>query len=322
MLFPFSSNRVLSDYLSAEQLMRVCDLIWSTDRRAHRRTTSRVPIAPGAIVYAKADHFIPLFDQLRHRRSRVVLVTAESDMTVDPEIARARPIQVAEWFSANALDESVRPIPLGLANSYCELTPKAPLLAECATPNETRVRWLYVNFRTETNPAVRGPIMEHFHAIRGDDWITLRKGEVGVKQFAREMSSHRFALCPPGNGIDTHRMWEALYSRTIPIVLRNAALRDFEDLPIAFVDDFRQITLDFLESAYRRMVATEWNSEKMFAPWWQKRLIEARTSLVARGDRVSRAAFCRRLLSAGWASVTRRFAASPERGRIAAHPSA
>ena len=321
MLFPFSSNRVSSDYLSAEQLMRVCDVVWSTDRRA-RVKSSRAPIAPGAIVYAKADHFIPLFHQLRRRRTRVVLVTAESDMTIGPEIARTRPIQVADWFSANALDSSVHPIPLGLANSYCELTPKAPLLAQCATSNEKRTRWLYVNFRTETNPAVRGPIMEHFEAMGSRDWTTVRKSEVGVEEFVREMSLHRFALCPPGNGIDTHRMWEALYSRTIPVVLRNPALRDFEDLPIAFVDNFRQVTFDFLESVHTRMTTTEWNWEKMFAPWWQERLIGARTSLLARGAHVSRAKFCRRLLSAGWATVTRRFFASPERGRSAARSSA
>ena len=304
MLFPFSSKRVLSEYLSAEQLMRVCDVVWSTDRRASVKT-SRAPIAPGAIVYAKADHFIPLFHQLRRRRTRVVLVTAESDMTVSPEIARTRPIQVADWFSANALDSSVHAIPLGLANSYCELTPKAPLLAECGTSNEERTRWLYVNFRVETNPPVRGPIMQHFESLDRRDWLTVRHGEAGLEEFVREMSSHRFVVCPPGNGIDTHRLWEALYGKTIPIVLRNPALREFGDLPIVFVDDFREVTPEFLEVQHRRIAGTEWNWEKMFAPWWQERLRDARTNLLARGAHLSRAEFFGRLFTAGWTSLRR-----------------
>jgi hypothetical protein len=169
---------------------------------------------------------------------------------------------------------------------------------------------------------VRGPIMEHFEAMGGRDWLTVRKGDAGLVEFVTEMSSHRFALCPPGNGIDTYRMWEALYSRTIPVVLRNPALRDFEDLPIVFVDNFRQVTFDFLECAYRRVTSAEWNWEKMFAPWWQKILTEARATLLAGGARLSLGKFYRRLLSAGWATATRRLAASRKPGRIAGRPSA
>jgi hypothetical protein len=321
MLFPFSSDRVLRDHLSAEQLMRVCDVIWSTDRRA-RAQTSRAPIPPGAIVYAKADHFIPLFHQLRRRRGRVVLVTAESDMAVTAELTRTRPLQVAAWFSTNAVDSSVQPIPLGLANSYCQVALKAPLLAEHAAPNERRPRWLYVNFRTESNPSVRGPIMEHFASMGQQDWLTVRHGEAGLEDFVLEMSTHRFAVCPPGNGIDTHRMWEALYNRTIPIVLRNPALRDFGDLPIVFVEDFREITLEFLKAAYTRIAGTEWNWEKLFAPWWHKQFGEARSGLLARGVRIGRAEFFRRLLTAGWTTFARRFFASPERQPAAARSSA
>jgi hypothetical protein len=321
MLFPFSSDRILRDHLSAEQLMRVCDVIWSTDRRA-RTETSRASIPPGAIIYAKADHFIPLFHQLRRRRGRVVLVTAESDMAVTAEIARTRPLQVAAWFSTNAVDSSIHPIPLGLANSYCQVALKAPLLAEHAAPNEHRPRWLYVNFRTESNPPVRGPIMEHFASIGQQDWLTVRHGEAGLEDFALEMRRHRFVVCPPGNGIDTHRMWEALYNRTIPIVLRNPALRDFCDLPIMFVEDFREITLEFLKAAHTRVAGTAWNWEKMFAPWWHKQLSEARSDLLARGVRIGRAEFFRRILTAGWRTFVRRLFASPGREPAAAHSSA
>jgi hypothetical protein len=34
-----------------------------------------------------------------------------------------------------------------------------------------------------------------------------------------ELSKHYFCLCPRGNGIDTHRFWEALYLGVIPVVV-------------------------------------------------------------------------------------------------------
>jgi hypothetical protein len=38
-------------------------------------------------------------------------------------------------------------------------------------------------------------------------------------EYIRELGKHYFALCPRGNGIDTHRFWEALYMGVIPILI-------------------------------------------------------------------------------------------------------
>ena len=35
---------------------------------------------------------------------------------------------------------------------------------------------------------------------------------------------------PYGNGYDTHRIWEALYSGSIPVVKENKAFNQFKDL--------------------------------------------------------------------------------------------
>ena len=39
--------------------------------------------------------------------------------------------------------------------------------------------------------------------------------------YRRILLNYMFVICPEGNGIDTHRMWEALYLRTIPIIKKN-----------------------------------------------------------------------------------------------------
>ena len=51
--------------------------------------------------------------------------------------------------------------------------------------------------------------------------------------------NHRFVLCPEGNGIDTHRLWECLYMGTIPIVKANKNVRFYEDLPILMVNEWK-----------------------------------------------------------------------------------
>lgn len=42
-----------------------------------------------------------------------------------------------------------------------------------------------------------------------------------IDEYFNTMATYKFVICPEGNGIDTHRMWEALYLKCIPICLTN-----------------------------------------------------------------------------------------------------
>jgi len=44
-------------------------------------------------------------------------------------------------------------------------------------------------------------------------------GNLNYQDFVGKLSSSRFVICPPGNGTDTHRLWETLSARAIPIVI-------------------------------------------------------------------------------------------------------
>ena len=53
-----------------------------------------------------------------------------------------------------------------------------------------------------------------------------------------------FSFCPPGNAYDTHRLWESLFARSMPIVLKDIFIErlqhDFPSLPLIVVDSFFQ----------------------------------------------------------------------------------
>lgn len=111
--------------------------------------------------------------------------------------------------------------------------------------------WLYINFRKETNRAVRVPLARHFEAKAGEPWITHDKPSPrGDNQgFLEQIMRHRFVLCPPGNGVDTHRMWEALAAGAIPVVQKSPAIEPFASLPVLVVEDLRCVNLSLLRSA-------------------------------------------------------------------------
>jgi hypothetical protein len=135
--------------------------------------------------------------------------------------------------------------------------------------------------------------MDYFRSVKNANWVTVREAGLEFETFLEEMVSHRFVLCPPGNGIDTHRLWEALYCQTIPVALANPGMDSFRDLPILFVNSFEKLTRDFLESEYERMASAEWNWPRLFLPWWRDRIRAEKEKLNGNEASISRGEFLR-----------------------------
>ena len=52
---------------------------------------------------------------------------------------------------------------------------------------------------------------------------------------------HKYAICPEGNGIDTHRFWESLYMNTIPICKRNILVEYYSKyFPIIILNNWNE----------------------------------------------------------------------------------
>jgi hypothetical protein len=68
------------------------------------------------------------------------------------------------------------------------------------------------------------------------------KPKMNYREYLDELSRHYFCLCPRGNGIDTHRFWEALYLGVVPVIV-NTKETDIQ----VFVDYIKEMSLPFYE---------------------------------------------------------------------------
>lgn len=241
----------------------------------------------GAVVFCKIDEAPGFFERLRLTRKRVILVTGEGDLPCDALHQKFLPANVARWFATNVTTPHPRTtaIPLGLGSPRSEVTLRAEEILDRRASGSPRDHWLYVNFRPDTNPTVRQPVFDDFRRrSASEDWITFQSpgGEGTNASFLEALVRHRFVLCPPGNGVDTHRMWEALLAGAVPVVLRSQAMEAFSSLPILFVEDVRQVTREFLESA------AEWFPDPspihplMTQEFWNVKIREARDRLAGK----------------------------------------
>lgn len=245
-----------------------------------------VDFRAGGVVFCKIDEVMRFFERVRLTRRRVVLVTGQGDFPCDAWRQGFLPANVDRWFAANvtAAHPRVEALPLGLGSPESSTTlAQEQILGERAL-NAPRDGWLYVNFRPDTNPAVRGPVFDFFRNL-GADWVTFDPpGERGSNgRFLGQILRHRFVLCPPGNGVDTHRMWEALVAGAVPVVLESQAMEPFRGLPVLFVEDYRGVTRELLEREWARLQPSDNLPEALFAEFWGSKVRAARQRLAGRG---------------------------------------
>lgn len=149
------------------------------------------------------------------------------------------PANVIALYSQNVDTDFDRiiPIPIGMENAYYfKPLKKLENIYNLMQSQPAKENKLYVCFNIWTNPTER---IEPYIGFRDCNYCTVDAGLNGSNfdRYINNMARHRFVLCPDGNGIDTIRMWEALYLGCIPIVKRHAFTKYFEGkLPIIIVD--------------------------------------------------------------------------------------
>jgi hypothetical protein len=88
------------------------------------------------------------------------------------------------------------------------------------------------------------------------------------------LREHKFALSPPGRGLDTHRTWEALMVGTIPIVIRSPLDILYDQLPVLIIDDWSIITPEYLEQRWQEFQKGTYDFSRLYAPYWKEKLRE------------------------------------------------
>ena len=205
------------------------------------------------------------------------IVTGHSDLPLTETIVQRYPSAV--WWAINNATTIGKGIPLGITND-CSDSPVHSIYGNtevmrqvAAEPRSIRNR-VYMNFSLDTHPT-RRRLFEQFKDV---PWITVGSAEPtmeGRRRFLRDIRNHAFVLCPRGNGVDTHRLWETLYMGSIPIVHRDVVHRGWEDLPIAWVDSWGDVTPEWLDTEEERIRNGTFPMEKLAASYWFKKIREA-----------------------------------------------
>lgn len=213
------------------------------------------------------DFFNKFFDSL----NEVILITNNSDDGIyDKHLKYLESSNIRKWYCQNR--ETSHPklfsIPIGLANNQWPHG-NQNLITQIRTDNNTKKNLVYKNFDVSSNLGERS----RCNTITEKNGISISP-KTSISEYWKILSESLFVISPPGNGIDCHRIWETLYLRSVPVVIHHESFSQFKHLPILFVNDWSEVTIEFLKNKINQFASTNFNIPELSISYWYKKITE------------------------------------------------
>ena len=239
-------------YISGGAFKALCD--YSIDDR-YTLIPYDDAIEEGSRVFMKVND-IPSF--LENPPSvKVTVVISNSDEEFDDTLYKQIQPYVSQVFAINCSASKANQIPIGFRDDG--YTPHKDLTDILNDPNKSGEKEILclVNFLIETNGGERQRALDRFS---DESWATVDKSYLnyGLQkatvftipetiqkrlEYYATLKRTKFVVCPPGRGMDTHRVYETLFFGGIPIIKTSFLDPMYEKLGGCWiVDDWSEVT--------------------------------------------------------------------------------
>ncbi len=234
-------------------------------------------------IFCKTDFILNEFEVINKMSNDVVLITGNSDYAITDDFARIMTKNIIKWYGQNILTfhEKIEPIPLGIENKnesyrhghgigyYDRVDTKERLLNRDL--NISPFKKIYANFDINTNFSHRNPVK---HLCENSPHIEWQPPILSLEEFFDRILDYEMIVCPAGNGVDTHRLWEVLYSNRIPITVKVGDFKIYEmykKFPIIILDKIDDLkNYSVIEQKYNEIKKNNYNKEFLDFNYWVK----------------------------------------------------
>jgi hypothetical protein len=284
----YKQTRPASDpFISGDGLRKLASHLYDETKR----TIDPAQIRAGDVVFVSTDYARQYFRDIDPQtKAPYVLVTHNSDLPADESLVNLAGDNVAAWFAQNNSysHPRVTPIPIGLENLHHYHAGIPRRFEAIGNSMAGRKNRILVAFAIGTNALERQPAFESaVHAPYADCL------QVWLDQdaYAETLAGYKFVLSPPGNGLDAHRTWEAMYLGVVPIVKESVAMRYFAalGLPLWVVtswDELRSMDEGDLEKKYEEL-AQGFRCPALYMDYWRDQVFRCAISAAAKKPRSS-----------------------------------
>ena len=186
------------------------------------------------------DQILRIFDESQPRIQTIVI--GDSDIAPDKAVLQGLKRHCDRLYSVNLREnsgEGISSIPLGLESQrYRSAGQLRDFRKKIHFNADNRKIGVLVAWNDSTSSTER----KRARTVLAPLSITEEvKKRVTARYIHHLMKNSLFVACPRGNGLDTHRFWEALYLGSIPIIVKKDAIPAFEFGPHFAIEDWKEL---------------------------------------------------------------------------------
>ena len=64
-----------------------------------------------------------------------------------------------------------------------------------------------------------------------------------------------------------------MHLKSIPVVIKNINNSYYDDLPVVYVNNWEEITEEFLNKEYEKIMNSTYNYEKLYFEFWKNKIL-------------------------------------------------
>lgn len=214
------------------------------------RISNAVFIGIGNVYDAWSVYQQYLNKAIQNIKQPTIIITANTDAPATSRFIKyAQHQMVKKWYAQNmdVIHPKIFPMPIGIKSDWIfrlkNQTPATQILRQTIKQKRKKNNLINTQFSIREGK------------IRCERYLMVQKSGVvpmpmtDMKTYMQNVSQSYFTVSPNGFGIDCFRTWQALYLKSIPIILKNKMYQAgmYEGLPVIALDkwqDFKGLKLD------------------------------------------------------------------------------
>jgi hypothetical protein len=210
--------------------------------------------------FIETHRIVYLLNEIRRfPNQKCRIIAHNSDATFGQELLQYIPKNVEKlWCQNYNYNETdvVKSLPIGLERvRWFPEQKKQDKLYKIMNSDINRDKLVYMNFNPNTNPERK----KIFELLKDKvDYEMVGNGG-DYDNYIRKLKEYKYIISPPGNGIDCHRNWEAIYCGCIPIVLESYfTMNIYHKTTSVITPDYTKIIGDVNKNSYEIQYKNYW----------------------------------------------------------------
>lgn len=253
-------------FISGSNLVFIADYVYD-----NKITTKTDELKNGDIIFVKIDYIDYFFSWIYPKiKIKFILITHNGDYSTNIKHKKyLNQNKILAWFGQNPgfKHEKHIALPIGIENTFY-FPDKIKFLRNVRQliPWKDRKYLLYLNYDPSTNSKKRNDLANMFKSFENVLIITQK---VNYSTYMTHIGNSKYVLCPRGNGLDTHRVYETILMESIPVI-EHSILDDFylNKSTSLIVNKYSDLNIEMLNNYQKYIKNINFSKDILYMEYW------------------------------------------------------